>query len=298
MPKSKTRKRNGRPVRMARPGPKALVTQRAVASLCDDLDDLIRAVPLTYNPTSIVEALEHHHHATAVVDFLRRHDVVSILAAMGGGDMIALTDGSDTESATVEVLTDEGQAMYGTPGGPYLTADPLEGFTLEGTAPEPAHPWTYLGSGNAYLPDANVPCRIMPTRGCPPVYDGLCGDRPCARFESEDEAPWIASGYGPTTQRPDMIRDPGAALAALGGLGRLAPASPEPSAFATDTATLERIVNGLSDQPETRPRVLQLTRAEQNVRTSCGACGRAVALFPNGRTRRHKDTAGKWCVGS
>lgn len=35
------------------------------------------------------------------------------------------------------------------------------------------------------------PCREMPTRHCPVVYDGVCGERPCARFESEDETPWV-----------------------------------------------------------------------------------------------------------
>jgi len=37
------------------------------------------------------------------------------------------------------------------------------------------------------------PCRVMPTRHCPAVYGGTCNDRfkPCARFESEDETPWL-----------------------------------------------------------------------------------------------------------
>lgn len=35
------------------------------------------------------------------------------------------------------------------------------------------------------------PCRVMFTRHCPAVYDGVCGDRPCARYESEDAAPWL-----------------------------------------------------------------------------------------------------------
>lgn len=35
------------------------------------------------------------------------------------------------------------------------------------------------------------PCREMPTRHCPAIYQSVCGDRPCARFESEDETPWI-----------------------------------------------------------------------------------------------------------
>lgn len=35
------------------------------------------------------------------------------------------------------------------------------------------------------------PCREMPTRHCPATYEGVCGDRPCARFESDDETPWL-----------------------------------------------------------------------------------------------------------
>lgn len=35
------------------------------------------------------------------------------------------------------------------------------------------------------------PCRQIPTRHCPAVYGAECGDRPCARFESEDETPWL-----------------------------------------------------------------------------------------------------------
>lgn len=36
------------------------------------------------------------------------------------------------------------------------------------------------------------PCRQMPTRHCPIIYEGTCGEKPCARFESTDETPWIA----------------------------------------------------------------------------------------------------------
>lgn len=34
------------------------------------------------------------------------------------------------------------------------------------------------------------PCREMPTRHCPASYDAVCGERPCARFESTDPEPW------------------------------------------------------------------------------------------------------------
>lgn len=39
--------------------------------------------------------------------------------------------------------------------------------------------------------DPAFPCRVMPTRHCPDSYGDVCGDRPCARYESEDETPWL-----------------------------------------------------------------------------------------------------------
>lgn len=40
------------------------------------------------------------------------------------------------------------------------------------------------------------PCREMPTRHCPASYGEICGDdRPCARYESEDETPWLPELY-------------------------------------------------------------------------------------------------------
>lgn len=36
-------------------------------------------------------------------------------------------------------------------------------------------------------------CTIMETRRCPASYgDDGCGDRLCARFESDDETPWVS----------------------------------------------------------------------------------------------------------
>jgi len=35
------------------------------------------------------------------------------------------------------------------------------------------------------------PCRLLSTRHCPAIYEDVCGDRPCARYESNDEAPWL-----------------------------------------------------------------------------------------------------------
>jgi hypothetical protein len=36
------------------------------------------------------------------------------------------------------------------------------------------------------------PCRVLPTRGCPILRAAGCPGDPCARYESEDEAPWAA----------------------------------------------------------------------------------------------------------
>lgn len=55
-------------------------------------------------------------------------------------------------------------------------------------------------------------CRQMPTRHCPAIYQDVCGGRPCARFESRDESPWLpeikvtndpqANAYVDTTGTP------------------------------------------------------------------------------------------------
>lgn len=44
--------------------------------------------------------------------------------------------------------------------------------------------------------DPVYPCREMPTRHCPAAYDAECGDRPCARFQSTDETPWVPEVIG------------------------------------------------------------------------------------------------------
>ncbi|MEW2567674.1 hypothetical protein [Streptomyces sp. NPDC047070] len=41
------------------------------------------------------------------------------------------------------------------------------------------------------LPADGATCRRMETRTCPPSYNGPCGTRPCARFESDDPTPWL-----------------------------------------------------------------------------------------------------------
>lgn len=57
------------------------------------------------------------------------------------------------------------------------------------------------------------PCRVMPTRHCPDVYEDVCGDRPCARFESEDEAPWLPEIQADVRRRIGLPDDPFEAIA-------------------------------------------------------------------------------------
>ncbi|MEW2568389.1 hypothetical protein [Streptomyces sp. NPDC047070] len=40
-------------------------------------------------------------------------------------------------------------------------------------------------------------CRVIETRPCPASYAGPCGERPCARFESDDPTPWLDTATPP-----------------------------------------------------------------------------------------------------
>ncbi len=49
------------------------------------------------------------------------------------------------------------------------------------------------------------PCREMPTRHCPAIYDTTCGVRPCARYESEDPYPWVPECLHPPGDRVVIV---------------------------------------------------------------------------------------------
>lgn len=49
--------------------------------------------------------------------------------------------------------------------------------------------------------EPEFPCRVLETRGCPVSFGGVCGDRPCARYESDDVAPWVEELH---TRRADV----------------------------------------------------------------------------------------------
>jgi len=91
MPKSKTRKRNNRPVRAThRPRRPALamVAQRTGERLLNDLEALVRAVPTDDLDDSIEAVVAHHMASSAVVGFIRQHDVIELLATLLGGAMV------------------------------------------------------------------------------------------------------------------------------------------------------------------------------------------------------------------
>lgn len=71
------------------------------------------------------------------------------------------------------------------PGGYRTLPRPEPEVYIPGTKPGPAR---HVVLGEV----ADRECRVMQTRDCPPSY-GLqgCGTRPCARFQSEDETPWL-----------------------------------------------------------------------------------------------------------
>jgi hypothetical protein len=48
---------------------------------------------------------------------------------------------------------------------------------------------TELRSNASYLRAREDACRQMESRTCPESYNGPCGDRPCARFETNDTTP-------------------------------------------------------------------------------------------------------------
>lgn len=78
-------------------------------------------------------------------------------------------------------------------GIPLLDEAVLEGMTVE--INDDPYPPLYHGPMNPVHP-----CREMETRHCPAIYDGPCGNRPCARFESNDPTPWTAEPNRPGDQ--------------------------------------------------------------------------------------------------
>lgn len=80
---------------------KALIEQRRMAVIVEQLEDLLSAVPLSYDHEDQDSAVYHHAAAQDVISYLRRHDIVGLLARLAGGHMIVMAEpvGNDTESA-------------------------------------------------------------------------------------------------------------------------------------------------------------------------------------------------------
>lgn len=53
----------------------------------------------------------------------------------------------------------------------------------------------------------DVTCSRMETRTCPPSYGRPCGERPCARFESDDPGPWLATAETSATDEGTCLGD-------------------------------------------------------------------------------------------
>jgi hypothetical protein len=100
MPKS--RKRRGVKVAHVPNRKAALVEQRRVAMIVNDLDELMRAVPIGYNPTNLADAVEHHHASAALVAYMRDQRVVDLLAALAGGDMVVMPDSPEAEAEAID----------------------------------------------------------------------------------------------------------------------------------------------------------------------------------------------------
>jgi hypothetical protein len=93
-----------------------------------------------------------------------------------------------------------------------LAPDSVEGVSTRWAsapgAPRTLDDWTrHVGLHGRFVPE-EAACRIMETRICPPSYTGPCGERPCARFESDDPGPWIDKAQRPAAAGDDKGRAP------------------------------------------------------------------------------------------
>ncbi|MFD7996864.1 hypothetical protein [Streptomyces mexicanus] len=104
------------------------------------------------------------------------------------------TTGTDGSSCTCDYINE-----------PWIKMDHAADCPARPAAPCAQHPdapviggmcggCTQYPAGMRPAPAADNPplaaCRRMETRTCPPTYNGPCGPRPCARFESDDPTPW------------------------------------------------------------------------------------------------------------
>jgi hypothetical protein len=143
MPRSKSRKRDGRPVRMRPPAEAraAMVFQRQLVTLIEDLDRIVLEVPATYDPDRIEECVEHHFHCEAVVRFLRERDVAGVLARLAGGELVVMPDPLEAVAAADTLPQREPGAAVDDAGETVaqaldLTPDPMAGGLDNGLGPD------------------------------------------------------------------------------------------------------------------------------------------------------------------
>lgn len=94
------------------------------------------------------------------------------------------------------------------PSGPCAHRGPHPGFTcaeVDATQPYFRVRWDQEQAAAAA---EDAVCRRMETRTCPPSYNGPCGDRPCARFESNDPAPWTDTAEVPAAEGTHPLTSP------------------------------------------------------------------------------------------
>jgi hypothetical protein len=201
MPRSKVRKRNGRavnrvsPPRNGRPVKAAkMVAQRSLGLMLDELELLLHAVPLTYDPTDIVATIGHHHHSTAVVNFLRTHDVPGIIAAMGGGAMIVPDDGTPTvEADIVQSPTLDDRPIDGPAG--YDTVQDRHRFVESGPGQEPTTIKGCIVCPDCYQPKGALIHRSAEPYAGPEDEVTLIGRPPLpARVSGASMAPELRDG--------------------------------------------------------------------------------------------------------
>jgi hypothetical protein len=108
-----------------------------------------------------------------------------------------------------------------TKGPRCVCGDPIEWLT----GPDGSAGWIHSPGSDTPILDAHTPrppapsratdgatCRHMETRTCPASYAGPCGERPCARFESDDPLPWLATAADEASYYRQLSAEQGQAL--------------------------------------------------------------------------------------
>jgi len=189
MPKSKTRRnRRATPARHPAAVKLELVRQRAVATIIDDLDDMIRACDRTNTWDAADDSTRAMNHAAcaAVVAHIRRHDLVTMLAKLAGGEMMIIPDQDPTTG------TPSGEADN-SPLGDDTTSEAPQVLTFERTCACPSSPVRHL-PGCPELDAIGQPALDVPRVDRPGADDGepLRELAAAVQAAAEDPLVWVA----------------------------------------------------------------------------------------------------------